>query len=74
MAECITLFARLLVTSSTLSTAHLPHITLSTHQFFCLLFSKNFNILSDFLSANRQPDREKTILAKVGFDAKRVSV
>jgi len=34
MAECITLFARLLVTSSTLSTAHLPHITLSTHQFF----------------------------------------
>ena len=25
--------------------------------------------MSAFLSANRQPDREKTILAKVGFDA-----
>ena len=58
----------------TLSTAYLPHITLSTHHFFCLLFSKNFNIVSAFLSANRQPDRKKTILAKVGFDAKRVSV
>ena len=30
--------------------------------------------MSAFLSANRQPDREKTILAKVGFDAKKVSM
>ena len=30
--------------------------------------------MTAFLSANRQPDREKTILAKVGFDAKKVSM
>jgi len=73
MAECITLFARQLVTPSP---SQLPIYPISPCQSisFCLLFSKNFNIVSDFLSANRQPDREKTILAKVGFDAKRVSV
>ena len=38
---------------------------------FCLVFSKKFNIMSAFLFTNRPPCRKKSILAKVGFDAKR---
>ena len=73
MAATITLFARLLVTSSP---CQLPIYPISPYHpiIFCLLFSKNFNIVSAFLSANRQPDRKKTILAKVGIDATRVSM
>ena len=42
-----------------------------TEQWFCLVFSKKFNIMSAFLATNRSPYRKKSILAKVGFDAKR---
>ena len=38
---------------------------------FCLVFSKNFNIMSVFLFTNRSLGRKYSILAKVGFDAKR---
>jgi len=41
---------------------------------FCLVFGKKFNIMSTFSFTNRSPCRKKTILAKVGFGAKRVSV
>ena len=30
--------------------------------------------MTAFFPANRQPDRKKTILAKVGFDEKKVSM
>jgi len=68
MAATITLFARLLVTSSP---CQLPIYPISPCQpiSFCLLFSKNFNIMTAFLSANRQLDRKKSILAKDAFDA-----
>ena len=39
--------------------------------FSCLVFSKKFNILSALFVSNRSPCGEKTILAKVCFDAKR---
>ena len=38
---------------------------------FCLVFSKNFNIMSAFLFTNRSLGRKYSILAKVCFDAKR---
>ena len=38
---------------------------------YCPLFGINFNIMNGFFSTNRQPCRKKSILAKVGFDAKR---
>gem|GEM_PF-4961329 len=38
--------------------------------FLCLIFSKKFNILSALFVSNRSPSRKKSILAKVGFDAK----
>ena len=38
--------------------------------FLCLVFSKKFNILSALFVSNRSPSRKKSILAKVGFDAK----
>ena len=38
--------------------------------FLCIVFSKKFNILSALFVSNRSPSRKKTILAKVGFDAK----
>lgn len=41
------------------------------HNFFCLVFSDKFNIMSIFLSANRSLGRKKSILAKVCFGAKR---
>ena len=43
-------------------------VLLSTR--FCLLFSKFFNIVSTFLSTKCPPDRKKSILARVDFDAK----
>ena len=38
--------------------------------FVCLVFSKKFNILSALFVPNRLPCGKKSILAKVGFDAK----
>ena len=44
-------------------TAHIP-------QTFCLIFSKNINIMAAIFSTNRPPCRKKSILARVGFEAK----
>ena len=37
---------------------------------FCLLFSKFFNIMTNLFFTNSPLGRKKSILAKVGFDAK----
>ena len=41
---------------------------------FCIVFSKKFNIMSAIFVNNRPPCRKKSILAKVCFDANRVSM
>ena len=57
------------------SQAYMLSVSLPTracllHNFFCLVFSNKFNIMSAFLSTNRSPCRKKSILAEVCFDAK----
>ena len=47
------------------------HSRVYAAQLFCLIFGKNFNIMSAFLSTNRSPCRKKSILAEVCFGAKR---
>ena len=46
------------------------HLRVFTIRWFCLIFSKNFNIMSAFFVHQRPPCRKKSILAKVCFDAK----
>ena len=56
--------------------AYMFSVSLLTHaclryDYFCIVFSNKFNIMSAFLSANRSLGCKKSILAKVCFDAKR---
>ena len=58
------------------SEAYMFSVSLTTracllHNFFCLVFSDKFNIMSAFLSTNRSLGRKKSILAEVCFGAKR---
>ena len=58
------------------SQAYMFSVSLTTracllHNFFCLVFSDKFNIMSAFLSTNRSLGRKKSILAEVCFGAKR---
>ena len=46
------------------------HSRVFTIRWFCLIFSKNFNIVSTLFVHQRPPCRKKSILAKVCFDAK----
>ena len=54
-----------------LSTRLLVYLLTCLFVGFCPIFSKYFNIMSAFSFTNRSPSRKKSILAKVGFDAKR---
>ena len=54
-----------------LSTRLLVYLLTRLFVGFCPIFSKYFNIMSAFSFTNRPPRPKKSILAKVGFDAKR---
>jgi len=46
------------------------HVRICDTVFFCIVFGKNFNIMSAFLVRQSSTCRKKSILARVVFDAK----